>query len=243
MEVTNRIAYDVEKSAKRMDDILDAGSGNFSDSDTIPARSSLTYTNGYYVNITALFIDIVGSSDMTDEHKRPVLAKLYRSFISEGTAIMNSESSCKEISINGDCVWGVFETPYKSDINAVFSVAAKLNSMIKILNYKLGKKGYSTISVGIGMDYGRALMVKAGYTGSSLNDVIWMGDVVNSACHIANRAGRGGKEPLLVSSCIYSNLNEHNQGLLSATTIDWDTFYQGDIVNTAMDKWYEENCT
>lgn len=243
MEVTNRITYDVEKSAQRMDDILDAGSGNFSDSSSIPARSSLTYTNGYYVNVTALFIDIVGSSDMTDEHKRPVLAKLYRSFISECTAIMNSESACKEISINGDCVWGVFDTPKKRDIDNVFGVAARLNSMVKILNYKLRKKGYSTISVGIGLDYGRALMVKAGYSGSGLNDVIWMGDVVNSACHIANRAGRDGKKPILVSSCIYNNLNEHNQGLLEETFIDWITYYEGDIINTAMDKWYNENCT
>ena len=243
MEVTNRIDYDVEKSSKRMDDILDAGSGNFSDSDTIPARSSLTYTNGYYVNITALFIDIVGSSDMTDEHKRPVLAKIYRSFISECTAIMNSELSCKEISINGDCVWGVFETPYKSDIDDVFSTAARLNSMVKILNYKLRKKGYSTIAVGMGIDYGRALMVKAGYSGSGLNDVIWMGDVVNSACHIANRAGRDGKKPILVSSCIYSNLKEDNQSFFGSTTIGWDTYYQADVVNTYMENWYNENCT
>lgn len=243
MEVTNRIIYDVEKSAKRMDDILDAGSGNFSDSSSIPARSSLTYTNGHYVNITALFIDIVGSSDMTDEHKRPVLAKLYRSFISECTAIMNSESACKEISINGDCVWGVFETPYTSDIDDVFSVAARLNRMVKILNYKLGKKGYSTISVGIGIDYGRALMVKAGYSGSGLNDVIWMGDVVNSACHIANRAGRDGKMPIVVSSCIHSNLNEENQGFLRSTTIERGTYYQADVINVYMEEWYEENCT
>ena len=103
---------------------------------------------------------------------------------------MNAQTICKEMNINGDCVGGVFETPYKSDIDTVFSIAARLNSLIKILNYKLRKKGYSQISVGIGMDYGRALMVIAGYSGSGLNDVIWMGDVVNSACHITNKAGR-----------------------------------------------------
>lgn len=65
----------------------------------------------------------------------------------------NLESICKEININGDCVWGVFNTPYKSDINTVFGVAAKLNSLIQILNYKLRKKGYKEISVGIGMNY------------------------------------------------------------------------------------------
>lgn len=43
MEVTNRIFYDVEKSAKRIDDILDASNSNYSDRDSIPARNSLTY--------------------------------------------------------------------------------------------------------------------------------------------------------------------------------------------------------
>lgn len=244
MEVTNHIFYDVDKSAERIDDILAAGNANFEDKSYLPSRSNLTYTNGYYVNVTALFIDIVGSSDMTDEHKRPVLAKTYRSFISECTAIMNAESSCKEININGDCVWGVFETPNKSDIDDVFSVTAKLNSLIKILNYKLRKNGYSTISVGIGMDYGRALMIKAGYSGSGLNDVIWMGDVVNSASHLSGEAGRNGRKVLVVSSCIYGNLNDHNQGLLSSfySSSDWKTKYEGNIINTAMEQWYEENC-
>lgn len=243
MEVTNKILYDVEKSAERIDNILNESNSNFSDKDNIPQRASLTYTNGFYVNVSALFIDIVGSSDMTEDSKRPTLAKIYRSFISECTAIMNDSCvNCKEININGDCVWGVFETPLKSDINDVFSTAAKLNSLIKVLNYKLRKKGYQEISVGIGADYGRALMVKAGYSGSGLNDVIWMGDVVNSACHIANKAGREFRDPIIVSSIFYSNLSEDNQKFFKATSIDWKTYYQCNVVNTNMNDWYNENC-
>ncbi len=242
MEVTNRITYDVDKSASRIDEILNSNNANFSDAESIPSRSSLTYTNGYYVNVTALFIDIVGSSDMTDKSKRPTLAKIYRSFISECTAIMNSCNQCKEININGDCVWGVFETPYKSDVDDVFSVAAQLSSLIKILNYKLQKKGYPEISVGLGIDYGRALMVKAGYSGSGLNDVIWMGDVVNPACHLANKAGRDGRYPIIVSSTVKLNLNDHNQNLLNSVIIDYSTYYGGNIINTNMDEWYDNNC-
>ena len=92
------------------------------------------------------------------------------------------------------------------------------------------------------MDYGRALMVKAGYSGSGLNDVIWMGDVVNSACHLANKAGRNGKQPVVVSSVVYSNLNEHNQGIVYETTIDGSTVYHGYIYNVPMREWYDENC-
>ena len=51
MEAANHITCDIDKSAQRMDDILNAGNGNFSDSNAIPQRTALTYTNGYYVNI------------------------------------------------------------------------------------------------------------------------------------------------------------------------------------------------
>ena len=243
MEVTNRIAYDIDKSSERMDEILNANSGSYSDKEnSVPSRDSLTYTNGFYVNVASLFIDMIGSSDMTDEHKRPTLAKIYRCFISECTAIMNSVFICKEININGDCVWAVFETPYKSNIDTVFSVAGRLNSLIKILNYKLRNKNYSEISVGIGIDDGRVLMVKAGYSGSGLNDVIWMGDVVNSACHIANKAGRGWHDPIMVSSFIYENLSEYNQGLLQRKIIDSSIYYTGNIIALNMEEWYNENC-
>ncbi len=244
MEVTTHVLYDIDKSSKRIDDILSAVNSDFEDKTYLPSRSNLTYTNGYYVYVTALFIDIVGSSDMTDEHKRPVLAKTYRSFISECTAIMNGLSICKEININGDCVWGVFETLNKPDIDEVFSIAAQLNSLINILNYKLSKKGYSRISVGIGMDYGRALMIKAGYYGSGLNDVIWMGDVVNSASHLSGEAGRNGRKTLVVSTFIHDNLNDHNKDLLTSfySLSDRKLKYEGNIIDVSMDDWYKQHC-
>ena len=113
MESINKISYDINKSSDRIDEILNASNSNYSDKNYIPARSTLTYNKGYYVHVTALFIDIVGSSDMTNDHLRSTLAKIYRSFISECVAIMNEQEICKEINIHGDCVWGVFETPKK----------------------------------------------------------------------------------------------------------------------------------
>lgn len=235
--------YKVDDSASRMDDILDANDNDYVDNENdIPSRDKLTYKNGYYVDVTALFIDIVDSSKLTDGHKSPTLAKMYRSFLSECVAIMNSYEICKEININGDCVWGVFETPNKSNVDTVTDVAAQLNSMIKTLNYKLRKKNYEEISVGIGIDDGTALMVKAGYAGSGLNDVIWMGDVVNSACHMANNAGRNFRQTILLSSRVYENILEKSQELLNSCTIDGITYYEGNFIWNPMEKWYKENC-
>lgn len=235
--------YKVEDSASRMDDILDASDNDYEDNgSSIPSREKLTYNNGYYVNVTAVFIDIVNSSKLTDGHKRPTLAKMYRAFLSECVAIMNSWKMCKEININGDCVWGVFETPLKSDIDNIISVAAQLNSMINILNYKLKKKQYDIINVGIGIDYGRALMVKAGYSGSGINEIVWMGDVVNTACHLANKAGRIFRKTIIVTENIYCNLNDDNKDLLSSYIDGQVVRYEGNIIRTDMEDWYKENC-
>ena len=56
MESNNKISYDINKSSDRIDEILNASNSNYSDKNYIPARSTLTYNNGYYVHVTALFI-------------------------------------------------------------------------------------------------------------------------------------------------------------------------------------------
>lgn len=233
MKATNT-TYNLENSLNRIDEILNAGNSNFEDADRMPTRDKLTYSNGYYVNCTAIFVDICDSSDMTDKHKRPVLAKIYRSFISEMVALFNSYVQCREISINGDCVWAVFDTPLKSDVDDAFSAVYYAHSLVNILNYKLAKKGYTTYEVNIGIDYGRALMIQAGYKGSGINDVVWMGDVVNSACHLCNEdRGLFGK-PIFLTDVIYDNLNENNKALCKRYCTG---IYHSDAVSVELNNW------
>lgn len=238
MKATN-YKYDLNSSVSRIDEILDASNDAFVESDSIVDREKLTYTNGFYVLCTALFVDIRDSSNMTDAHKRPVLAKIYRSFISEMVALMNGHETCREVNINGDCVWCVCETNYKKDIDGVFSLAAKACSLVDILNYKLKKKGYQRYEVGVGIDYGRALMIKAGYKGSSIQDVLWMGDVVNQACHLSNEANSGYFDKrVFLSNIIFDNLNDENKKLCSKD--GGRDIYQADVVNIGMNDWLKD---
>ena len=232
--------YSFDDSLSRIDEILDADNNQYEEKKSIPARSELTYTNGYYVNCSSLFVDICDSSKLTDYQNRPVLAKIYRSFISELVSYLNSFDCCKEVNINGDCVWGVFDTPQKKDIDIVFGVACGCRSLIDILNYKLEKKKYKTYEVGIGIDYGRALMIKAGHKGSTINDVIWMGDVVNSACHLAAKGNSTWSNgyPIMLSDVFYNNLNEQHQGLCSYNASC--SCYQSGGVKVFMNDWLNE---
>jgi len=238
---TNTIPYDYIKSFDRIDTILDESDKSFEELNYIPSRDKLTYKNGFYVQCSALFVDMRESSELPNKHKRPTLAKIYRSYISEVVAIMNGNSHCKEIEIDGDCISGIYDTPQKKDIDSMFSDGARITSLIKVLNHKYKKKGISEIRVGIGMDYGRALMIKAGYSGSGLNKIVWMGDVVNGASNLCSNANKGyGNQETFVSNVIYNNLNEHNQKLLEKN-YNHDC-YHGSVISILMDNWYKENC-
>ena len=228
MEATHK-SYNHGDSLTRIEEILDSADNNYEEKNDVPSRSGLTFTNGYYVNCTALFVDICNSSDLPNKHTRPVLAKIYRSFISEMVALFNSCDLCREVNIHGDCVWGVFNTPLKSDIESCLVLAAKANSLVKNINKRLEKKGYTTYEVGIGMDYGRALMIKAGHKGSAINDVVWMGDVVNQACHLASYGNESYYDKtIMISKTIYNNLDDESKSLF-----DWNYnlgCYHGNVI-------------
>lgn len=237
---SNHQHYNFEKSRERIDDILKTADKSFEEVDKIPSRDKLTFNNGFYVNkTTALFVDIRNSSQLPSKYKRPVLARIYRAYISEVVAVINSNNDCSEISINGDCIWGVFDAQYKSQIDDLFSTAAQIVALIKVLNVKFKKKNIDPISVGIGLDFGRALMIKAGYNGSGINDVVWMGEVVNGSSNLCSKANKDWNEVIMASSDIYSNLNTDNQKLLNWNSNE--SCYHGNVVNTLINDWAEEN--
>lgn len=233
--------YSYTNSSDRIKNILDQPTSAFEEVDALPNREKLTYSNGFYGWCSAIYIDIRESSKLTEKHKRPTLAKLYRAFISEMVAVLNSNPEVREVNIVGDCVWAVYNTPKKTDIDEIFSVASKANTLLKLLNHHYTKKDITPIKAGIGVDYGRVLMVKAGFNGSTIDDVIYMGDVVNRAAHLANEAGRRGVHPIFIGGTFHQNLNQHNQNHMGSRHVSGlGTIYAGNIVNTLMNDWVKK---
>lgn len=236
----NHKTYSYTSSSDRIKKILDQPAGSFEEVKDLPDRDKLTYTNGFYGNCSAIFIDIRDSSGLTEKHKRPTLAKIYRAFISEMVAVLNSHENVREVNIVGDCVWAVYNTPYKPDIDDAFSTAARANTLLKLLNHHYDKKGITSIKIGIGVDYGRVLMIKAGFSGSGIDDVVYMGDVVNRAAHLAHEAGRDWNDPVFVGADFQCNLNEHNRGLLTSTyKPELGQIYTGNTILTDMNQWVD----
>ena len=233
--------YNHKDGFLRIDEMLNSGDNEYEEVDSIPSRDRLSFNNGFYVNCSAVFVDIRDSSKLPEKYTRPTLAKIYRAFISETVAVMNGNPDCAEVNIVGDAVSGIFDTPYLRDINYLFGMAAKINALISVLNCKLQKRRIDPIRVGIGMSYGRALMIKAGHKGSSVNDVVWLGDVVNEASHLSNYGSSYWNiPPIMMSSVFRENLNDENKAM---TNLSYQhNCYSSNVVNSAMYEWYEANC-
>lgn len=233
-------SYDYLKSIERIDEVLKGADAEYSEKRYIPPRDSLTYDNGFYVTCSALFVDIRGSKRLAENHTRPVQAKIYKAFISELIAVFKNHPNISEIYIEGDCVWGIFDTPLKTDIDQTFSIGFSAASLVDILNIKLRKKGYSELKVGIGMSYGESLLIKAGYKGSGINEVVWLGRLVGEAAELCSNANKGYfNDRIMVSEVFYNNLNDNNKGLLR-----WDGMlgcYQGNVMNSEMNDWVLKN--
>src|SRR5690606_4448534 len=91
--------YDHLKSYDRLDEILDSSDNSYSEVESILSRDKLTFTIRFYAYCSALYVDIRNSSELPNKYRRPKLAKLYSSFISEVVAIINGDVNCREINI------------------------------------------------------------------------------------------------------------------------------------------------
>ena len=239
---TDHTEYRFKDSVGRINQIMAAWDNPYEERERIPARNALTYTNGFYVKCSVLFVEIRTSAELTDFHRNPFFAKPYRTYVSEVTAIMNGNQKCAEINVLGNCVSGFFDTPYEDDVNEVFSVVGKISSIVDIMNYEFKKKNLKEITIGIGLSYGKALVVKAGFkSSSSVEEVIWMGDAVNEAAKLASYGNmESADREAMVSEVVYYNLHEKNKKLLTPNLTR--NCYHGDIVNSLMNSWYEKNC-
>ena len=222
MQVVSHFQFDINECSKRINRYLSQAV----DAETVeqvPAEKDFTFDNGYYVECCAVFVDIRDSSKLTYEDTKKNVSKIYRSFVSEITAVMQSLKQCKHINIVGDCVSGIFDTSNdKNDLREIFLMIAKIHAIIMMLNQRLKQRDLPTIKVGIGVDYGKTLAVKAGYKGSELNELVWMGKVVNNAAHLCGKANKGDYPIILCSESFYQGLGKatctrYNTGVVFCT--------------------------
>lgn len=247
--------YNYFDGKKRIEDIIKS-QNETQRSDTIPDSNSsaFTFDNGYYGYVTAIFVDIVNSTELFNDSsiKRTTRAKIIRSFTSEVIEILNGYEYLRDIGIRGDCVYAIYTSPSYHIDYEIFDRAAYINTFSKMLNGILKKNNMRTIKFGIGIATGNELVVKAGRKGANINDLVWIGKAVTYASHFSNYANRNSNCPIIVSQDFYDNLAKAiEKDNPSETKLDWfrdfsftsnGHTYRGkqcDVIKSSMNNWVE----
>ena len=210
--------------------------------DRIPSDQEFTYENGITCWTSAIFVDMKNSSDLFKE-KNEKLARLLRAFTSEIITIFQ-DFQHNQIGIRGDCVYAIYSTPKKENINTVFNIAVKVNTFMKMFNKLLSEQCYTNIGVGIGLGCDKELIIKAGRSGTGINDKIWIGKAIVDAANLSSTANRHGYGRITMNSCFYNNLDfttnkkEWFKKIEDRKYFD-DIFYQCNVVNTDFNNWID----
>lgn len=229
--------FSYQKELKTIQDILKQDfSQNTRHRKTIPNKSEITINQGVYVDCACLIVDMRKSSDLTNYHRKPQLAKLYQTFISSVIRILKDEKNFGYINIVGDGVQGFFNTNSTNAYENVLTAAAKINSFTTLINQEFIKHNIVPISIGIGISAGSVLMTKVG-TGVH-TDIVWIGDVVNKAsklCDIANKE----VQTVAVSQSFYEVIP---QKYLKDFTFDYSNdCYHSNFIDYEIDNYVGNN--
>lgn len=242
--------YDYKKSKEAVESILRSPTKIVEKSLIPSSDSEFTYENGIKTWVGALFVDIVDSSKLFKSPNEDT-ARIIRSFCSEIISILKDDSNYREIGIRGDCVYCIYNAPYQIDLVEIFRHAYRINSFMQMLNKLLNRFGFPTVRAGIGLGCSQDLIIKAGQSGSGINDKIWIGKAVVDAAHLSDVANRNGVSAIAMSPLFYDNVIEHlckenekYKSWISSHTSGYYgsvDYYHCSIIETDFDKWIEEN--
>lgn len=120
------------------------------------------------------------------------------------------------------------------------------------MKYKKKWKDFDELKAGIGVAYGRALVIKAGFSGSGIKDLVYRGDVVNKAskmCELACKEYRTHAicvtEEIYVSAGTYianaEKMKTFQDFLTEKRHNTFGSVYVGNFHRESINNWAEEN--
>lgn len=181
------------------------------------------FDNGIvFVTVVSVYVDWVKTRQQSD--CVTISKAIYEAFC--------EHPKCKEVMSMDNHIVAVFDTPFKTDIDATLDAVGKINAMFNLVDKVYNNK----ISCGIGMHYGKVLLIKC--PNGEKPVYCWSGEGIGVAMNLSDKANKNGRK-VLASFTIVNNLKEDYQNLF--TKDDFEKYYEADPVNIAMNKWINAN--
>lgn len=155
---------------------------------------------------TVLYIDMRRSTQLSFQHRRETVAKLYTAFVRAMTRAAN-EYGGEVRGIIGDRVMVIFDQP--NCFGKAIDTAIVMNSVCKyVINRHFT---HNEVAFGIGIDFGRMMATKTGVyrrgaAQQSYRSLVWLGRPANVASKLTDNANKPEeKQEYSVINVAYSN--------------------------------------
>ena len=240
--------FDFANSKSRIISIL-KDKTDIKEQDEVPAYdSALTYKNGIKAWVSALFLDIRKSAEYFNKNKADIVARVMRAYIQEIVSLIKEcdkeHNLIRDIGIRGDCVYAIYTTPDKSDINYVLDVATHLYSFNLMFQKVLRNNSFPTFKIGIGLGANKDVVIKTGKPYSDVNEMVWVGKAVVDAAHLSSYGNNAdlGYSTIVTNDCFYINLNNKNRNLFKKD-VDYtgETIHYGEFWFVDEKEWIDKN--
>ncbi|MGL4560699.1 MAG: adenylate/guanylate cyclase domain-containing protein [Brevinema sp.] len=238
------ISYDYQEGKKRIEKILNSKL-KIEKRNRLTTVEDLPYEDSYKSWITAIFVDIRNSAELFKKDQIMV-SKMIKSFTSEVITILaENNNNCLERGIRGDCVYAVYSTPQKPDIDKILDMAYYINTLIDMLNKLFEKNSYPKIQIGIGVSTSQELIIKAGRyrddhdENIDNNAIVWIGEAVSRASKLSSFGNKNNIDPIVISKTTYTNISEQNQTFFKKIDEGSSTVYHGSVRKTEFKKWIQ----
>lgn len=217
--------YEFEDSLKRITETMTYSKPLVEES--IPDNEGTSEKQPCFVKATVVYVVM---------EKTENSPQVMQSFISEASRIAKAHTNCKDVICFEDRMVLIYSSAYKAELGYALDDAARIRSLSMVIS-KLGrKKGYGSIKVNIGMDFGLVEMYRMGSDINESPRIAWRGTAIDNARKNAEDA----QDELIITSVVWNNLSERDQKLFKMQSVLTEN-YVGQIVNIMMNNWLNKS--
>ena len=191
--------------------------------ESIPSEEGTSEKQPCFVNATVVYV-IVETAEESPQ--------VMQSFLAEATKIAKAHENCKDVICVEDRLVLIYSSAYKAELGYALDDAARIRSLSMVVS-KIGKqKGFGTLKVKIGMDYGQVEMYLMGQDEKGSPKYAWRGP----ALKVAKKNAEDAHDEIIITRVVWNNLSENNQKLFSMQSVLTEN-YRGQIINVMMNNW------
>lgn len=156
---------------------------------SVPKRENIGLNDGKLIESAVLYIDIRQSTSITTRHTDDVAAKIYKAFHESMVSIARYQGRGHVRGFAGDKIMVIFDNSGDAVTRAIDCAIWMQSYIEQKLSPALQTTYNHPISCGIGIDYGKMTVVRAGTKNN--NDVVWAGSPANKASKLADSTPGG----------------------------------------------------